>query len=59
MKTYIEIIRYENEECVKRLDVSGKTQRSIDAIESGMNINLNHEEYFTRETSSEKSLSII
>ena len=59
MKTYIEIIKHEDESCVKRIDVSGKTQRSIDTIENGMNRNLNHNEYFTRENLTQKSLPLI
>ncbi len=56
MKIYIEIIRYQDQECVKRLDVTSKTERQINTIENGMNRNLNHEEYFTKEVNTEKSL---
>lgn len=46
---YLEIIAYENDEVVKRIDVTNMTQRSIDTIESGMNRNLNHNDYYTKE----------
>ena len=59
MKTYIEITRYADNECVKRLDVTGKTERLINKIDNGMNINLNHEEFFTKEVNSKKSLNEI
>ena len=59
MKTYIEIRKYENDKCVKRIDVTGKTQRQIDKIENGMNINLNHEEYYTKEVLTQEPLQEI
>ena len=59
MKTYIEIRRYKDNKCVKRLDVTGKTERMINTIENGMNRNLSHEEYFTKEINSKKHLIII
>lgn len=48
MKKYLEIVAYENEEVIRQMDVTEKTDREIDKIESGLNINLNHSEYFTR-----------
>ena len=48
MKQYIEIIEYVSNKVVKRIDVSDKTDRSIDTIDSGMNRNLNHEKYYTQ-----------
>ena len=59
MKTYIEIRRYGDNKCIKRLDVTGKTERMIDTIENGMNRNLNHEEYFTEAINSKKDLIVI
>jgi hypothetical protein len=56
---YIEVIGYDEENVVKRLDVSNKTDRSIDKIESGMNINLNHDQFYTVIRSSEVELEKI
>ena len=53
---YIEIIRYEDRSVVKRVDVSSKTERQIDVIWRGMNRNLNHEEYCTKEVVSDTEL---
>jgi len=50
---YIEIIKYSSGEVVKRIDVSGISQRNIDRIDSGMNRNMNHSEYYTIERASE------
>ena len=47
VKTYIEIIRMAGNIVVKRMDVSGRSERSIEKIKSGANINLNHNEFFT------------
>lgn len=47
MKKYIEVLRYDDYSLVKRIDVSEKTDRTIDKIEAGLNRNLNHEKYFT------------
>lgn len=62
MKQYIEIRKYSETttpEVVKRIDVSDKTDRSIDKIDSGININLNHDEYYTRILCANKPLKII
>jgi len=48
MYKYLEIIKDENNLVVKRLDVSNKSERSIEKIEGGMNINLNHNDYTTQ-----------
>ena len=58
MKTYIEIIRYEDKECVKRLDVSDKSGRAIDKIDAGMNRNMNHEEFFSKIVDTKKELKV-
>ena len=50
MKKYIEIVNHKTEEVVKRVDITGKGERTIDRFEKSMNMNLNHEEYFTRIT---------
>lgn len=56
---YIEIKRRLDEEVVKRLDVSTLTEKSAERIEMGMNINLNHNEYYTSSFESEIKLEII
>lgn len=58
-RKYIEVIRYSDKEVVKRMDVSDKNDRAIDRIDSGININMNHEEYYTMIVESEKSLEVI
>lgn len=45
MYKYLEIVKDEGNEVVKRLNVSDKSERSIEKIEYAMNINLNHNEY--------------
>lgn len=56
---YIEIKSYNDGGVVKRLDVSRKTDRSIDTIEAGMNRNLNHDQYYTFSYDSEIELDTI
>ena len=48
MKTEIQIIEFEGDKVVKTIDVTGKTERTIDKIDDGININLNHSDYYTR-----------
>jgi hypothetical protein len=45
MNQYLEIRKTETGEVVKSLNVTGKSERQIDRIWSGMSINLNHDEY--------------
>jgi hypothetical protein len=45
--TYVEILRHDNDEVVHRVDVTGRSERTIEGVERGMNINLNHEEFYT------------
>jgi|AntRauTorcE11897_2_1112592.scaffolds.fasta_scaffold00051_48 hypothetical protein len=56
---YIEIKDYDNDSVVKRLDVSDKSDRRIDTIESGIDINLNHDQYYTFSHDSEVELELI
>lgn len=56
---YLEIVQKFTKEVVKRLDVSDKGERQRDRIEMGMNINLNHKDYFTQEIESDIELSKI
>lgn len=46
-KRVIQVISFSNREVVHELDVTGKTDRQIDKIDRGLNINLNHSEYYT------------
>jgi len=56
---YIEVKTYDDGGVVKRLDVSGKTDKSVDTIEAGMNRNLNHDQYYTFSYDSEVELEAI
>lgn len=56
MNTYIEIKSLENSEVVKRLDVTGKTDRQQEQIEMGMLRNLNRDKYYTFSYDSETKL---
>ena len=47
MNKYIEIIEYKTNKVISRFDVTGKNERMIDKFDSGLNINLNHSEYYT------------
>lgn len=59
MYFYIEIKELETAKVIKRLDCTDNSKRSREKIESGMNINLNHEEYYTFSFESETQLPII
>lgn len=48
MKKYIEIVRDKTGVVVNRLDVTDKSERSIERCESGIHINMNHSEFHTR-----------
>ena len=56
---YIEIKTWEDGGVVKRLDVSSKSERQIEKIDSGMNRNLNHDQYYTCDYESEVKLDTI
>lgn len=53
---YLEIVHTEDSKVVKRLNVTGQGERSVDRIEMGMNINLNHKEYHININDSEVEL---
>ena len=53
---YLEVISYNNKEVVSRLDVSSLSERRVDKLERGININLNHDYYYTAEKNSEVKL---
>jgi hypothetical protein len=56
---YLEVKAYNNGLVYKRLDLSGKPDRSIDTIENGMNRNMNHEKFYTFSYDSEVELEVI
>lgn len=56
---YLEIRSYGDGGVVKRIDVTGKSERQIERIESGMNRNLNHDKYYTTEFESKVELEKI
>jgi hypothetical protein len=57
---YIEIRRYDDDSNVlRRIDVSDKSDRSIEKLEDAYNINLNHEKLYTTSFESENELKII
>lgn len=58
MHTYIEIVSHDGSEVVKRFEATGG-QRSIDRTEAGVQINLDHKNYFTRQVVSETPLEEI
>lgn len=53
-QSYVEIVRYEGEEIVKRM--GPMSERKADKVMDGADINLNHEDYFVRITTSVKLL---
>lgn len=59
MYKYLEIVKDEGNEVVKRLNVSNKSERSIEKIENAMNINLNHNEYTVQYNESDVELPVI
>jgi hypothetical protein len=62
MYKYLEIVRIEhqiNDVVVKRMDMTGKSDRQIERIENGIWINLNHQDFYTRVTESDTELPTI
>jgi hypothetical protein len=57
--TYIEVLKWEDNTVIKRTDVSGLSQKRIDKIEDGIIINLNRDEYYTKQTESDVKLGKI
>ena len=43
----IEIISFKTKKIVKIIDCKGKSERYINKVDDGININLNHQEYYT------------
>lgn len=59
MYKYLEIKSRGTHEVILRIDVTNKSERSIEKAEEGMNINLNHEGFFTNIEESETKLEEI
>lgn len=47
MNKYMEIKEFGTDKVVKRFDVTGKHDRMIDKFDDGLNINLNHDKFYT------------
>jgi hypothetical protein len=45
MKTYVQIVDDWQDKAVETIDVSDKSERMIDKLVAGIEINLNHEQY--------------
>ncbi len=56
MIKYIEIVSYDTGKPVKRILMTSKSDRVINKIEKGLNINLHHRDYFTQVVESTKEL---
>ena len=59
MYNYLEVKKFKDQEVVKRMDVTGITDRAQVLIDGGLNRNLNHSEYFTFFRDSEEELPLI
>lgn len=46
--TYVEVLERATKKVIERIDVSDRGESSMDRVERGLNINLNHRDYFTR-----------
>ena len=49
---YVEVVAYYSNEVIKRLGPLSKSK--ADKVEAGININLDHERYFTRQVEATK-----
>jgi hypothetical protein len=48
MKSFIAIRKYGDDKIiVKKIDVTGKSERQIERVDDGININLNHTDFYT------------
>lgn len=56
---YLEIKNWEDAGVVRRIDVSEKTDRQIGKLKNGMDINLNHKQFYTVSYDSEVELDTI
>jgi hypothetical protein len=51
MKYFVEVVSYKTGEVVHRIECD--SERAADRVDSGVNINLNHEQYYTRTVTEE------
>lgn len=56
---YIEIKNWKDSGVLRRICVTNKTQRSIEKVEEGININLNQDDFYTINYESEVELDVI
>lgn len=47
MKKVIQVVQNEDGEVIHEVDVTDKSDRQIDKVDSGINRNLNHEHFYT------------
>lgn len=59
MYTYLEFVRIENGEVVKRLNMTGKSERQIERTEMGMLMRCDRERFFVNTNESEVELELI
>lgn len=57
--TYIEVLEYDTNKVVRRIDVSSKPPRTIERIEDGININLDVSRFYTRIVKVEEKLEAV
>jgi hypothetical protein len=43
----IQVIQKSDKSVIHSIDVTGKSDRQIERVEDGININLNHDEFYT------------
>lgn len=58
MFCYIEIVAFDGDKVIRRVDVTYESERNRAKIDSGININLNHNQYYTRDKQSDIKLPI-
>lgn len=59
MYTYIEVVACSNGETIHRIDATGLSEKRIEKICGGIEINLNLEEYYVSVEDSEEPLELI
>lgn len=59
MFKYLEIVKKETNEIVKRMDITNQSERQIERIEMGVLMNLNVKEYHIKIATSETKLERI
>ena len=48
MKRYIEVVEYESEKVIHKVDVSDKSKRQAERVMDGMDRQINNEKFYTR-----------